>query len=56
MYDSSDILRGFFVSMRRHWDWSPDNDLWILEDSATHEPLLIGTREQVLHEYDLRNS
>lgn len=56
MYDSVDILRGLSVSMRRHWDWSPDNDLWVLEDSITHKPLLIGNREQVLREYDLRNS
>lgn len=56
MYDSADILRGLFVNMRRHWSWAPDNDIWVLEDSVTHEPLLIGNREQVLQEYDLRNS
>lgn len=54
--DSADILRGSVVNMKRHWDWSPDNDIWILEDSITHIPLLIGTRDQVLVEYDLRNS
>ena len=56
MYDSADILRALFVNMRRHWAWAPDNDIWILEDSVSQEPLLIGNREQVLQEYDLRNS
>ena len=55
MKENTNRLRGTHVDMRKHWDWSMDNDVWILEDAATHEPLLIGKREQIMNEYDRRN-
>lgn len=44
----SDTLRGPKVNARRHWD----GENWILEDAKTRKPLLIGTRAQILDEYD----
>ena len=34
---------------------SPKFENWILEDAKTRKPLLIGTRSQILDEYDRRN-
>lgn len=47
----SDTLRGPKVNARRHWD----GENWILEDAKTRKPLLIGTRAQILDEYDRIN-
>ena len=47
----SDTLRGLKVNARKHWD----GESWILEDAKTRKPLLIGTRSQILDEYDRRN-
>lgn len=43
--------RGPKVNARKHWD----GENWILEDAKTKKPLLIGTRSQILDEYDRRN-
>lgn len=43
--------RGPKVNARRHWD----GENWILEDAKTRKPLLIGTRAQILDEYDRIN-
>ena len=48
---NSDTLRGPKVNARRHWD----GENWILEDAKTRKPLLIGTRAQILDEYDRIN-
>lgn len=32
-----------------------NGESWILEDAKTRKPLLIGTRSQILDEYDRRN-
>lgn len=47
----SDTLRGPKVNARRHWD----GENWILEVAKTRKPLLIGTRAQILDEYDRIN-
>lgn len=49
--ETSDTLRGPKVNARKHWD----GESWILEDAKTRKPLLIGTRSQILDEYDRRN-
>lgn len=49
--ETSDTLRGPKVNARKHWD----GESWILEDAKTRKPLLIGTRSQILDEYDHRN-
>lgn len=49
--DTTDVLRGPKVNARKHWD----GENWILEDAKTRKPLLIGTRSQILDEYDRRN-
>ena len=46
--ETSDTLRGLKVNARKHWD----GESWILEDAKTRKPLLIGTRSQILDEYD----
>ena len=51
MKETSDTLRGPKVNARKHWD----GENWILEDAKTRKPLLIGTRSQILDEYDRRN-
>lgn len=51
MKETSDTLRGPKVNARKHWD----SENWILEDAKTRKPLLIGTRSQILDEYDRRN-
>lgn len=51
MKETSDTLRGPKVNARKHWD----DENWILEDAKTRKPLLIGTRSQILDEYDRRN-
>lgn len=48
--DTTDVLRGPKVNARRNWDGN-----WILENAKTRKPLLIGTKEQILEEYDRRN-
>lgn len=48
--DTTDVLRGPKVNARRNWDGN-----WILENAKTRKPLLIGTKEQILEEYDHRN-
>lgn len=50
----SDTLRGPKVNARRHWD-GENCENWILEDAKTRKPLLIGTRAQILDEYDRIN-
>ena len=50
MKETSDTLRGPKVNARKHWD----GESWILEDAKTRKPLLIGTRSQILDEYDRR--
>lgn len=54
MRDTTDLLRGVNVDMRRHW-YDESHDEWQLE---THDRnvLLIGTREQIMSEYDRLNS
>ena len=49
--DTTDLLRGVNVNMRKNWQ----DDLWQIE---THERkvLLVGTKEQILAEYDRLNS
>lgn len=42
--------RGPKVNAKRNWDGN-----WILENAKTKKPLLIGTKEQILEEYDRRN-
>lgn len=51
MIDTTDVLKGVNVDMRKHWQ----DDLWCIE---THERkvLLVGTKEQILAEYDRLNS
>lgn len=49
--ETSDVLKGLKVNARKHWD----GENWILEDAKTRKPLLIGTRDQILDEYDRRN-
>lgn len=51
MKETSDTLRGPKVNARKHWD----GENWILEDAKTRKPLLIGTRSQILDEYDRRS-
>lgn len=57
--ETSDTLRGLKVNARKHWDGESckhwDGESWILEDAKTRKPLLIGTRSQILDEYDRRN-
>ena len=48
MKETSDTLRG---PKGKHWD----GENWILEDTKTRKPLLIGTSSQILDEYDRRN-
>lgn len=55
MKETTNRLRGTLVDMRKHWDWSVNNDIWVLEDAKTHEPLLVGERKQIMDEYDRRN-
>lgn len=38
--------------MAEHWD----GENYMLIDNKTTEPILIGTREQILSEYDKRNN
>ena len=49
--ETSETLRGPKVNARKHWD----GESWILEDAKTRKPLLIGTRAQILDEYDRIN-
>ena len=51
MKETSDTLKGPKVNARKHWD----GENWILEDAKIRKPLLIGTRSQILDEYDRRN-
>ena len=46
------LLRGPVVNMRKHWD----GEHWMLEDPDSRETLLIGTKEQIMDEYDKRNA
>jgi hypothetical protein len=48
--DTTDVLRGPKVNARRNWDGN-----WILENSKTRKPLLIGTKKQILEQYDRLN-
>lgn len=48
--DTTDVLRGPKANARRNWDGN-----WILENAKTREPLLIGTKEQILEQYDRLN-
>lgn len=50
--ETANVLRGPLYNARKHWE----NDTWILEDAITREPILIGTKEQILEEYDIRNN
>lgn len=52
--ETANVLRGPLYNARKHWD--RDNDTWMLEDATTRETILIGTREQILEEYDIRNN
>ncbi len=49
--DTTDVLRGPAVNMRRHWDGA-----YHIEDAHSREVLLVGTKEQCLTEYDKRNA
>ena len=51
MIDTTDVLKGVNVDMRKHWE----DDLWHIE---THDRkvLLIGTKDKILAEYDRLNS
>lgn len=51
--DSTDRLRGVKVDMLRHWD--SDNDTWMIVKHDSNEPICIGTREQMLAQYDALN-
>lgn len=44
----SNVLRGVYVDMRQHWE----EDTWMLCRAGTRIPLVIGSREQILDEYD----
>lgn len=48
--DTTDVLRGPKANARRNWDGN-----WILENAKTRKPLLIGTKEQILEQYDRYN-
>lgn len=48
--DTTDVLIGPKANARRNWDGN-----WILENAKTREPLLIGTKEQILEQYKRRN-
>lgn len=53
MLNSNFVFRGPFFSMKPH---DLEDDTYFLIDNATEKPILIGTREQILEEYDRRNS
>lgn len=53
MLNSNFVFRGPFFSMKPH---DLEDDTYFLIDNATEKPILIGTREQILEEYDHRNS
>lgn len=48
--DTTDVLRSPRANARRNWDGN-----WILENAKTRKPLLIGTKEQILEQYDRLN-
>lgn len=50
--NSNYVFKGAKVSMAEHWD----GENYMLIDNKTTEPILIGTREQILAEYDKRNN
>lgn len=43
------ILRGKYVDMRLIY---ADSDEWAICEAGSHKPLVIGSREQILDEYD----
>lgn len=43
------VLRGVYVDMRIH---DLKDDTWMLCKAGTRTPLVIGTRSQILDEYD----
>lgn len=47
--EEAKIFRGQFVCMRLH---DLEDDTWMLCRTDTGEPLVIGTRAQILEEYD----
>lgn len=49
---SNYVFKGRYVSMKVH---DLEDDTYFLIDNATKKPILIGTREQILEEYDTRN-
>ena len=51
MIETADVLRGIKYNARKHWD----GESWILEETETRKPVLVGTREQVLDKYDELN-
>lgn len=46
---------GKYVDVRKHWSWSESNDIWELLKHESQEPLVIGSREFILEEYDKIN-
>lgn len=49
--ETTNVLKGIKVNARRNWD----GESWILEDTKTRKPLLIGSKEQILERYDQIN-
>lgn len=47
--EEAKIFKGRFVCMKLH---DLEDDTWMLCRTDTGEPLVIGTREQILTEYD----
>ncbi len=47
--EEAKIFRGRYVNMRLH---DLEDDTWMLCRTDTGEPLVIGTRAQILEEYD----
>lgn len=47
--EEAKIFRGRYVNMKLH---DLEDDTWMLCRTDTGEPLVIGTRAQILEEYD----
>lgn len=47
--EEAKIFRGRYVNMRLH---DLEDDTWMLCRTDTGEPLVIGTKAQILEEYD----
>lgn len=53
MFEEGRVLRGKTVDMRIH---DLQDDTWMLCRAGTQQPIVIGTRGQIMAEYDMVES